>query len=227
MGVIIKTLAFIMVFNTFLFGLFRYWFFMRDPKRKIPAGNNVVSPADGKIVYIKKIHENMIPLSIKKGRSYNLRNIYPELGNDFRYIIGIYMTELSVHYNRAPIAGVIRDSVVKEGPNYSMIRLMLNIIFRLRPLEQKCRFFFVNTRRITLIEGRFPVAIVQIADKWVNRIDMYKSIGEEVKKGEKIGMIRMGSQCDILLPEIAGLKIKVKEGEWVKAGCDILAELQL
>lgn len=225
MKTILKVFSFIIIIDTVVFCLFRYWVFMRDPKRKAPPGRNVVSPADGKIIYIREIKENKVPLSIKKGRKFDLSVLYPEITNKFKHIIGIYMSELSVHFNRAPIAGLIRDSIVKEGPNFSMIRLMMNIIFRLRPFEQKCSFYSVNTRRLTIIEGDICVAIVQIADKWVNRIDLYKSIGQAVEKGEKIGMIRMGSQCDILLPDIKGLNITVKEGEWVKAGCDILAEL--
>lgn len=215
----------VLVLNIMLFLVFRFWFFMRDPQRIIPEGDNIVSPADGKIVYIRKIADNKVPLSIKKGRKYNLQDLYPGLEDiNFKYVIGIYMTEVSVHVNRSPIAGTVKESVVQEGPNYSMVRLMMNIIFRLSPYEQKSICNVINTRRITLIEGKFSLALVQIADKWVNRIDFYKENNDVVKKGERVGMIRMGSQCDILLPDIEGLQFKVEEGDWVKGGCDIIAE---
>ena len=58
---------FILLLVPFFF-IYRFWFFFRDPKRKIPSGNNIVSPADGKVLYIKTIKNNNVPLSIKKGR---------------------------------------------------------------------------------------------------------------------------------------------------------------
>lgn len=222
---LIKIGVSVLVLDVLFFLVFRFWFFMRDPKRHIPEGNNIVSPADGKIVYIRKVNDNKVPLSIKEGRKYHLDDLYPGLKDySFKYVIGIYMTEASVHYNRSPIAGTVKESVVKEGPNYSMVRMMMNIIFRLSPYEQKSICNVINTRRITLIESDFSLAVVQIADKWINRIDFFKENGDEVEKGERIGMIRMGSQCDLLLPDVEKLNFKVEEGDWVKGGCDLIAE---
>jgi len=214
-------------FNLVLFLVYRFWFFLRNPKRIIPTGNNIVSPADGCILYIKEIQDGIVPVSIKKNVEYRLDDFFEQPIPKFRYIIGIYMTEISVHKNRAPIAGRIVDSKSKEFPNKSMIHMMMNLFFKLYPYEQNSVCTVENTRRVTIIEGEFTVGIIQIADKWINRIDFYKNKNDFVSKGETIGMIRMGSQCDLLISDVKDIKFCVSEGEWVKAGSDIIATYNL
>jgi phosphatidylserine decarboxylase len=64
------------------------WFF-RDPERKIPLSTNqVISPADGKIVAIERVLEN-------------------EYFHDDRLKVSIYMSALNVHVNRVPMTGVV------------------------------------------------------------------------------------------------------------------------
>ena len=53
----------------FIWIYWRYYYFFRDPERKIPKGNNIVSPADGRIEYVKKIKKNIVPISVKKKKS--------------------------------------------------------------------------------------------------------------------------------------------------------------
>ncbi len=88
--------------------LFFYRFF-RNPKRKIPGDkNDIVSPADGRIIYIKELEENQIPVTIKKKRVASINEITKtDLLKQPCYLIGIAMTLFDVHYNRAPIDGKI------------------------------------------------------------------------------------------------------------------------
>jgi len=71
-------------------------FFFRDPDRAIPQGEGlVVSPADGKVVVIKDIHEKDYLQSKRKQ-------------------ISIFLSVFNVHVNRAPISGTIET--VKYNP---------------------------------------------------------------------------------------------------------------
>ena len=72
----------------FILGLFCLWFF-RDPERQIPSGPVAVSPADGKIVWIK------------------------QMGDQQR--VSIFLNVFDVHVNRSPIAGKITNIEYKRG----------------------------------------------------------------------------------------------------------------
>jgi len=53
----------------------RFFFFFRDPERTTPSGKNIVSPADGRVVYVKKVSNNTVPIAIKKRRTIPLREL--------------------------------------------------------------------------------------------------------------------------------------------------------
>lgn len=72
----------------FILGLFCLWFF-RDPERQIPSGPVAVSPADGKIVWIK------------------------QMGDQQR--VSVFLNIFDVHVNRSPIAGKITNIEYKRG----------------------------------------------------------------------------------------------------------------
>ncbi|MBM4146572.1 MAG: phosphatidylserine decarboxylase family protein [Nitrospira sp.] len=75
-------------------------FFFRDPERKIPEGKGIfVSPADGKVILVKDVHEK------------------EHLNSDVKEI-SIFMSPLDVHVNRAPCDGKV--SVVKYSPGKFM-----------------------------------------------------------------------------------------------------------
>ena len=76
-----------------------------------------------------------------------------------------------------------------------------------------------------MIEGGLPVYVTQIADIYVNKIDCWAKEGDNLEKGQRIGMIKMGSQVDIVFPVFPNVKITVKEGQKVKAGESIIAEI--
>lgn len=207
-----------------LFILYRFWFFFRDPIRKIPDGNNIVAPADGVILYIKEIKNKEVPLSIKNGKIIYLNELIDD-NVSYNLLIGIYMTPFSVHYNRFPFSGKIRKMYYHErNKNTSMLRVMLNWIFSLQPLEEGADYILENERNTICLSGeKVDFAVVQIADKWIKKIVNRKfSIGDFVNKGDKIGLIRMGSQCDLFLKIDKPYSINVKEKSYVKAGETVL-----
>jgi len=105
----------------------------------------------------------------------------------------------------------------------------LRTIFKLSPYYRKSRHVVQNERTVTKINGVYKgqdVAcyVVQIAAKSVNGIDSYVEEGMAVERGAIFGMIRIGSQVDLVVPWLEGMRIRVSPGEKVRAGESILIE---
>jgi phosphatidylserine decarboxylase len=84
-----------------------------------------------------------------------------------------------------------------------------------------------NNRAVTRFEGRLrgaPTAcyVVQIGGGSVHGIEVYPAVGQQVEQGEIFGMIRIGSQVDLIVPDLPGLEIRVQPGDRVLAGQTIL-----
>ena len=222
MTALIAVLLVILIFYCY----WRYFYFFRDPERKTPSGNNIIAPADGKVVYIRKVKKGIIPLSIKKKKEIRLEEItkMDEIHSEDKYIIGIFMFPWSVHVNRAPISGRIAAKKYSERKNLPMTIMWMRSLFGIKPYYSHSEHIFQNERNTLLIKGKFPVAIVQIADIYVRKILCYVKLNQKVKKGQRVGMIKMGSQVDIIFPALNKIKIKVKDGQYVKAGETILAD---
>jgi len=189
------------------------WRFFRDPER-IPPGdkNSILSPVDGKVSYVKRIDKGLIPNSEKKGRKFSLDDF---IQSDFLlsegYLIGISQNFLHVHVNRAPIEGKV-----------FLIHHIKGSFISLKKKDAVIR----NERALTVIDnGRFKVGVVQIASRLVRQIVLYFEESQEISRGERLGMIRFGSQVDLILPSLPSLGIEVKPGDDVKAGISIVAKL--
>jgi phosphatidylserine decarboxylase len=194
-------------------GLVAYRFY-RDPERAIPpAPNVIVSPADGEVVYVRESRNGSLPTSTKGGRSYPLSELTKTtLQMRDAAVIGIAMTLLDVHVNRAPIAG--RIAVSKHVPGlFGSLR---------RP-----EMILQNERMTTVIQhDDLEVGVVQIASRLVRQIVSFVHESEDVARGQRIGMIRFGSQVDLVLPLRAGLTVTVKPGDRLRAGESIVARHQ-
>ena len=187
------------------------WRFYRDPERVPPNDKNVIlSPADGQIRYVKKIEKGEIPFSEKKGRTIFLKDfvqadVLPQGG----YVIGIAMNYLNVHVNRAPISGRI-----------SLLKYIKGTFLSLKKKEAVVQ----NERNLIIIENEhFKLGIVQIASRLVRKIVPYIREDQEVRKGARIGVIRFGSQVDLILPDLPSIHININPGVKVKAGLSIIA----
>ncbi len=191
--------------------LFMYRFF-RNPERKIPGDKNeIVSGADGRVIYIKELEVNQMPVSIKKLRIADLSEITKtDMLKQPCYLIGIAMTLFDVHMNRAPIDGRITMIKHTDGTSIGLNTPESNI---------------TNERNTVVIERSDGVmaGIVQIAARGVHRCIIMSKEGENVNRGQIIGKIRWGSQLDMILPR--NCEIKVREGEQVYAGSTIIGRL--
>lgn len=188
--------------------MIRFW---RTPKRKIIATpNEIVSPADGNVIYINQIEAGEVPISIKgKSLSKLEELVKTDLLNKPCWLVGINMTPFDVHKNCAPIDGEI----------------ILNRHFKGKFLSLKDKNALVENERNTyVIQGNnIKLGFVQIASKMVRRIDSYLKEGDTVKRGDWLGMIRFGSQVDVILPYNCNIKIKI--GQQIYAGTTIIASL--
>ena len=185
--------------------------FYRDPERQGSEDPSLIlSPADGTIRYIQSFQAGQIPLSEKKGRVIPLEELTrTDLLDADGLVIGIEMSVLDVHVNRVPVAGRILLQESHPGPFLS-----------LRSLESIAK----NERMTTVVDlGSHRIGVVQIASRLVRRIVSYVKVGQEMAAGQRLGMIRFGSQVDVVLPNLPGLETRVRPGQHVTAGETILA----
>jgi phosphatidylserine decarboxylase len=188
--------------------------FYRDPERDVPLTPRViVSPADGEVLYVRESREGALPASTKNGRTYPLQELTKTpLQTREATVIGIGMSFLDVHVNRAPIAGRIAKRQHFPGLFGSL---------------RRPEMVFQNERLTTIIQSDdWQVAVVQIASRLVRQIASFVHESQEVERGQRIGVIRLGSQVDLVLPVRADLRVTVKPGERLTAGQSIVAVLE-
>jgi phosphatidylserine decarboxylase len=185
--------------------------FYRDPERQPPRIESaVVSPADGEVLYIRVAKKGILPISTKQGRAYTLTELTRTgLQSEEAVVVGIGMSFMDVHVNRAPISG--RVTFQRHFPG------------RFGSLRSPA-MAFENERATTIIEREgIQVAIVQIASRLVRQIVSFVGEGDELAVGDRIGMIRFGSQVDLVLPARDDLQLLIQPGERVWAGESVIA----
>ncbi len=212
--------------DPFSFLFWRFYYFFRDPERKAPEGRVIVSPADGYILYIRKVEADTKPQPVKKGISITLDE-WPEATSPFEQeglLIGIYMAPWSVHFNRAPVTGRVTNVISRPAndQNLSMARALMRLLWDMKPYEKACEYISQNARNTIVFEGEIPAVVVQIADRYVDQIDCFVNPGDRVEAGEKVGMIRMGSQVDLFIPHLPSVNLNCKIKDKVAAGTTVL-----
>ncbi len=122
--------------------------------------------------------------------------------------VSIFLNIFDVHVNRSPIQGELANLEYKRGK------------FKAAFDEQAPR---VNEQNILTLKGQGMMVIVkQIAGLIARRVICWKKPGNNIERGELIGLIRFGSRVDVLLPK--QVKLRVKKGDRVKGGCSVLGE---
>ena len=127
-----------------------------------------------------------------------------EVGNSIK--ISVFMNIQNVHVNRMPIDGEIKKITHHEGAHIPAFQ---------KESEKNERVIFIIKTKIGIIK------IVQTAGTIARRIVPYVKEGEKVKKGEKIGIIRLGSRVDVYLPSKGIKSINLKIKDKIKAGENI------
>ncbi|MFN0052391.1 MAG: phosphatidylserine decarboxylase family protein [Planctomycetales bacterium] len=172
------------------------WFF-RNPTRAIPTqAGVVVSPADGKVVQIDEVE-------------------YDEFIGGPAVLIGIFLSVFNVHINRTPVAARVLGIRYRKG----------KFLNALRPESAR-----ENEQLAVRIEAReLPhrrMIVRQITGAIARRIVCWVKPGDELAAGEQLGMIKLGSRTELVLPREPGLQIVAQLGQHVQAGASILAQYQ-
>jgi phosphatidylserine decarboxylase len=166
--------------------LFMVYFF-RDPERKIPTGGDIfVSPADGKIILIQKVHEE----KFIEGESME---------------VSIFMSPLNVHVNRAPCDGTVESVVHTPGKFFSAFKHEASMQNENIAMVLNTKYGKVLVRQVAGFLARRAVCRVKPGDvlkrgerygviKFSSRVDLYLpqdakvrvKLGEMVKAGETV-----------------------------------------
>ncbi len=171
-------------------------YFFRDPIRVTPSNKDlIISPADGRIVDIKKV---IAPKEL-------------DLGNDEVYRISIFLNVFNVHVNRSPIGGVIKRIVYFPGRFFNA------------SLDKASEH---NERNALVIEtpNEQKIGVVQIAGLIARRIVTFSSESDNIRAGERFGLIRFGSRVDVYLPK--GVIPLVLKDQTMIAGESVLANIK-
>lgn len=124
-------------------------------------------------------------------------------------IVRIFLSVFDPHLQRTPITGTVKKITYVKGKFLD---------------ARDPKAAFENEQNHILIEGEgVSLVVTQIAGLIARRIVCWVNEGQAVKAGDKIGLIRFGSQVDIILP--ASANVKVKAGDVVTAGDLVLAQI--
>jgi phosphatidylserine decarboxylase len=192
-----------------LAGLFAFSY--RDPDRQAPSrGDVIVSPADGRVVYVRSVEPGQLPVADKRGSKCSLQELKgTTLSGAGSVVIGISMNLSDVHVNRAPIAG--------------RVRLVEHVKGRFDSLRNP-ESLLTNERVTTIIEDdTLQIALVQIASRLVRRIVTFVPENRILRLGQRIGAIRFGSQVDLIIPARADVRVTAQVGDRMVAGRTIAA----
>ena len=154
----------------------------------------VVSPADGKIAEITKLEHH-------------------EFIGGPAVRIGIFLSIFNVHLNRSPL-------------DARVVRLRYHPGKFLNALNPESAILNENMV-IGLEENAAPyrkLIVRQIAGLFARKIVCDLKPGQDVGRGEKFGMIKLGSRTELILPDEPGLTIATRVGEKVSAGSSVLAK---
>ena len=164
--------------------------FFRDPERKVPKADNILlSPADGKITDITELDNH-------------------EFFDGPVLRIGIFLSVLNVHINRAPCKGRVSWKFEKPG-------LCLNAL-KSELASQKNQSCSIGIDCPD--HPARKVVVKQITGAIARRIICDCREGSELIAGERYGMIKFGSRTELFIPKNSAAQIMVKPGDKAKAG---------
>ena len=169
------------------------YYFFRDPDRVIIDDKNyLVSPADGEIIKVEEVDgPKELGLENKKFNK-----------------ISVFMNVFDCHVNRTPCAGKIEEILYKPG---TFVNASLD-----KASEDNERNYF----KIKDTDNN-DIIVVQIAGLVARRIVCESNKDQELKQGDRIGMIRFGSRADVYYENYQPL---VKVGQKAISGETLLAK---
>ena len=169
------------------------YYFFRDPERIIIGDDNyLVSPADGEVIKVEEVDgPKELGLESKKFKK-----------------ISIFMNVFDCHVNRTPCAGKVEEILYKPGK-------FVNASLDKASEDNERNYFKIKDNHNN------DIIIVQIAGLVARRIVCETNKDQELKQGERIGMIRFGSRADVYYENYEPL---VKVGQRAISGETLLAK---
>ena len=169
------------------------YYFFRDPDRVIIEDDNyLVSPADGEVIKVEEI-DGPKELGLENKRFKK---------------ISIFMNVFDCHVNRTPCGGKIEEILYKPGKFFNA------------SLDKASEDNERNYYKIKDPQNN-DIIVVQIAGLIARRIVCESNKDQELKQGDRIGMIRFGSRADIYYENYEPL---VKVGQKAISGETLLAK---
>jgi len=170
--------------------------FFRDPDRPMPTQRNiVVAPADGKVTSVHEL-EHFEPL---EGPATCVR---------------IFLSVFDVHVNRSPCHGQVRSITHTPGKHGNA----------LNPDSVED-----NENNLIVLEhpirGHPVAAVRQVSGMIARTIACGVEEGQTLQRGQRIGMIKLGSTTELYLPAKLHPQIQVREGDRVQGGVTVLAHV--
>ena len=169
------------------------YYFFRDPERVIIEDDNyLVSPADGEVIKVEEVDgPKELGLENKKFNK-----------------VSIFMNIFDCHVNRTPCAGQVEEILYKPGK------------FLNASLDKASEDNERNYYKIKDSHGN-EIIVVQIAGLIARRIVCETNKNQDLRQGERIGMIRFGSRADVYYENYEPL---VKIGQIAISGETLLAK---
>lgn len=133
----------------------------------------------------------------------------PEVLNAQTRRVGIFLSVFDVHTNRAPIAGRVTYRQHRQG-------LCVDARSPECSTKNESMTWAFENPRVTIVVRQLTGAIARRIVGWSN-------VGDELKRGERFGMIRFGSRTEVYLPLAA--TVLVKPGDRVVGGLSMIARL--
>jgi phosphatidylserine decarboxylase len=175
-------------------------FLFRDPRRKVPASPlGIVSPVDGRVIAVERVH-----------------NAYLERS---AICISIRMSLISVWSVHSPMEGKVMEQWLAEPR-------------RIEPmvLERDAGVATFNQAKMTKAYAQWiqsdedddVVLAIAVGSRW-RQPQCYARSGERIGQGQRCGLVRFGSQVDVLVPESS--RIEVRAGDRVQGASSIIATL--
>ena len=169
------------------------YYFFRDPERVIIGNDNyLVSPADGEVIKVEEVDgPKELGLENKKFKK-----------------ISVFMNVFDCHVNRTPCAGKIEEILYKPGK-------FVNASLDKASEDNERNYFKIKDPHNN------DIIVVQIAGLVARRIVCESNKDQELKQGDRIGIIRFGSRADIYYENYEPL---VKVGQKAISGETLLAK---
>jgi phosphatidylserine decarboxylase len=151
-------------------------------------------------------------LSPADGRVIGVDRVsYPRLLEGEATRVSIFMSVFNVHVNRIPFSGTVRKVHYNRGKYFAAY-------------AEKASLENEQTAVLLDADGGVPLLFIQIAGWIARRIVCRLSEGDFVERGERYGLIRFGSRCDVYFPDSVDVLVEV--GDRVSGGSTILGRIR-